>query len=63
MVTDESLIAETMVWSNFSLMNAFFALKGSKLFTIISPAIDAYQRMCNIHRILNDFSETFNDKF
>ena len=34
-VTDEALIAETMVWSNFFLMNVFFALKGSKLFTII----------------------------
>ena len=29
----------------------------------LSLAIDVYQRMCNIHRILNDFSETFNDKF
>ena len=28
----------------------------------LSPAIGVYQRMCNIHRILNDFSETFNDK-
>ena len=28
----------------------------------LSPAIDVYQRMCNIHRILNDFSKTFNDK-
>ena len=35
-VTDEALIAETMVWPNFFLMNVFFALKGSKLFTIIS---------------------------
>ena len=34
-VTDEALIAETAVWPNFFLMNAFFALKGSKLFTII----------------------------
>ena len=34
-VTDEALIAETMVWSNFFLMNVFFALKGSKLFIII----------------------------
>ena len=34
-VTDEALIAESMVWSNFLLMNVFFALKGSKLFTII----------------------------
>ena len=25
-----------MVWPNFFLMHAFFALKGSKLFTIIS---------------------------
>ena len=31
-VTDEALIAETMVWPNFFLMNVFFALKGSKLF-------------------------------
>ena len=35
-VTDEALIAETMVWPNFSLMNVFFALKGSKLYIIIS---------------------------
>ena len=34
-VTDEALIAETMVWPNFVLMNVFFALKGSKLFIII----------------------------
>ena len=33
-VTDEALIAETMALLNF-LMNVFFALKGSKLFTII----------------------------
>ena len=35
-MTDEALIAETMVWPNFFLMNVFFALKGSKLFIIIS---------------------------
>ena len=35
-VSDESLIAETMVWPNFFLMNVFFALKGSKLFIIIT---------------------------
>ena len=29
------LIAETMVWPNFFLINVFFALKGSKLFIII----------------------------
>ena len=34
-VTDEALIAETVVWPNFFLMNIFFALKGSKLFIII----------------------------
>ena len=34
-VTDEALIAETMVWPNFFLMDVFFALKGSKLFTIM----------------------------
>ena len=33
---DEALIAETMVWPNFFLMNVFFALKGSKLFIFIS---------------------------
>ena len=35
-VTDEALIAETAVWPNSFLMNVFFALKGSKLFIIIS---------------------------
>ena len=35
-VTDEALIAETAVWPNFFLINVFFALKGSKLFIIIS---------------------------
>ena len=35
-VTDEAFIAETMVLPNFFLMNVFFALKGSKLFIIIS---------------------------
>ena len=35
-VTDEALIAETALWPNFFLMNVFFALKGSKLFIIIS---------------------------
>ena len=34
-VTDEALIAETMIWPNFFLMNVLFALKGSKLFIII----------------------------
>ena len=38
-VTDEALIAETMEWPNFFLMNVFFALKGSKLFTIISNQV------------------------
>ena len=35
-VTDEALIAETMVWPNFFRMNVFFVLKGSKLLNIIS---------------------------
>ena len=35
-VINEALIAETMVWPNFFLINVFFALKGSKLFIIIS---------------------------
>ena len=34
-VTDEDLIAETMVWPNFFLMNVYLALKGSKVFIII----------------------------
>ena len=34
-VTDEALIAETMVWPIFVLMNVFFAFKGFKLFIII----------------------------
>ena len=38
-VTDEALIAETVVWPNFFLMNVFIALKGSKLFIIISHDI------------------------
>ena len=38
-VTDEALIAETMVWPNFFLMNVFFALKGSKPFIIIYQVI------------------------
>ena len=38
-VTDEALIAETMVIPNFFLMNIFFALKGSKLFIIISSEV------------------------
>ena len=28
----------------------------------LSPAIGVYQKMCNIYRILNDFSKTLNDK-
>ena len=35
-ITDEALIAETMVWPKFFLMNVFFALTGSKLVIIIS---------------------------
>ena len=38
-VTDEALIAETMVWPNFFFMNVFVALKGSKLFIIISKSL------------------------
>ena len=34
-VTDEALIAETMVWPNFFLMNVFIALRGSKKIIII----------------------------
>ena len=38
-VTDEALIAETAVWPNFSPMNVFFALKGSKLCIIIRKMV------------------------
>ena len=38
-VTDEALIAETMVWPKFFLMNAFFALKGSKLLLLFYSLI------------------------
>ena len=38
-VTDEALIAKTVVWPNFFLMNVLFALKGSKLFIIIPKII------------------------
>ena len=40
-VTDEALLAESMVWPHFFLMNGFFALKGSKLFIIISKTVAA----------------------
>ena len=42
MVTDEALIAETVVWSNFFLINIFFALKGSKLFIIMVLGLGLY---------------------
>ena len=35
-VTDEALIAETMVWPNIFLITVFFGLKESLLFTIIT---------------------------
>ena len=41
-VTDEALIAETMVWPYFFRMNVFFVLKGSKfliLFHIEKPKL------------------------
>ena len=38
MVTDEALIAETMVWPNFFRINEFFALKGSNFFIIITSS-------------------------
>ena len=34
-VTDEALIAETMVWLNIFLINVFLALRGSNFFIII----------------------------
>ena len=40
----EALIAETVVWPNFFLMNVFFAFKGSKLFIIIC-AVTLYTRL------------------
>ena len=47
-VTDEALIAETAVWPNFFLMNIFFALKGSKLFIIISHLFNTQSEQLNI---------------
>ena len=41
-VTDEALVAETAKWPNFFLMNVFFALKGSKLFIIISMLLTRF---------------------
>ena len=41
-VTDEVLIAETMVWPNFFLMNVFFALKGSNFLIIIPLPLGAW---------------------
>ena len=38
-VTDDALIADTMVWPNFFLMNVFFAPKGSKLFILFLISI------------------------
>ena len=38
-VTDKALIAATMVWPTFFLMNVFLALKGSKLFIIINTCL------------------------
>ena len=45
-VTDEGLIAETMVWPNFFLMNVFCALKGSKLFIIIASLTFGTRSIC-----------------
>ena len=44
-------MAETAVWPNFFLMNVFFALKGSKLFIIISNQIQV--RMNTIYWLMN----------
>ena len=38
----------SMVWPNFFLMNIFFALKGSKLFTIISRNYSNYEKEVDI---------------
>ena len=48
------LIAETMVWPNFFLMNVFFALKGSKLFIIIDNLYfnDSKQIFDAVHEFL-----------
>ena len=57
-VTDEALIAETMVWSNFFLMNVFFALKGSKLFIIIR--CEAFDRLLKLDDCLQLDPPWFN---
>ena len=54
-VTDEVLIAETMVWPNLFLMNVFFALKGSKLFIIITHHTQLSCHFTGDNRWLLDF--------
>ena len=58
MVIDEALIAETMVWPNFFLMNVFFALKGSKLFVIIYKTAVAIDRCCFVKYTNDHICET-----
>ena len=58
-VTDEALIAETMVCPNFFLTNVFFALKGFKLFIIYYHLIYILdQSPTSYHAIDYDFNQT-----
>ena len=57
-VTDEALIAETAVWPNICLMNVFFALKGSKLFIIISTlhCFNHFDTIWCVHKMARHYS-------
>ena len=55
-VTDEALIAETMVWPSFFLTNVFFALKGSKLFIIIINVLPVPISTVNLGHYIAFFS-------
>ena len=57
-VTDEALIAETMVFPNFFLTNVFFALKGFKLFIINYHLIYILDQSPTSYAIDYDFNQT-----
>ena len=63
-----TLIAETAVWPNFFLMNVFFALKGSRLLSLLfikgyninrilghESTLPYFRYICYIHDINNYF--------
>ena len=58
-VTDEALIAQTIVWPNFFLMNVFFALKGPKNILIIKLLNSEFRIPTSEFRILNSENSEF----